>query len=165
MLTVEQTRNIIFIVASDPEASKSIESNIDAIVPAFLGIAGGIRNVGYLVLDAVDRVVLGDQHDPEYGKYANRACGGIADAASNALWRAIKNRDARVRDLKSAQSVHRILLANYHVAVRIDMQDGQSHVIDWHETLDADNPMLFESPAKWERGEGGIPFKSFRGWK
>lgn len=162
MLTLEEAKNLVAVVAGDPEATKRIDSNIDAIIPASWGIAGGLRNAGYVALGMVSLGSLGDPTDPEY---ANRVCTGISDAASSALNRAIAKKDARVRRLKAAVPISRVLNSIDHTAVQIDLDDGQRHVIDWHATLDAVNPMMFDSPAKWVRGEGGVPLKDFRGWK
>lgn len=162
MITVEEAKNLVVVVSTDPEASKRIDSNIDGIVPASWGIAGGLRNAGYV---ALGMITLGKLGDPTDAEYANRVCTGISDAASAAINKAITRQDARVRTIKIAMPVSRILNGTDHTAVQIDVLDGQQHVIDWHATLDAGNPMMFESPAKWVLGQGGIPLSDFHGWK
>lgn len=162
MLTVEDAKNIAATVSADPEASKRIDSSIDAIVPASWGIAGGLRNAGYV---AMGMVTFGKYADPTEPEFANRVCTGISDAASSALNKAIAKGDPRLRNLKGVVPISRILNGTDHTAVQIEMQDGQQHVFDWHATLDADNPMIFSSPAQWVKGEGGIPLKNFSGLK
>lgn len=162
MLTVDQASSITGVVATDPEASKRIDSNLDALIPAGWGIAGGLRNAGYVALGMVTFGKYGDPTEPEY---ANRVCTGISDAASSALNRAVAQQDARVRNLKGAAPISRVLNGTDHTAVQVEMRDGQKHVFDWHATLDAENPLLFRSPALWVKGEAGTPLKEFRGWK
>jgi hypothetical protein len=162
VLTVEQAKSVAAVVAIDPEASNRIDSDIDSLVPASWGIAGGLRNAGYVALGMVS---LGKYGDPTDAEYANRVCTGISDAASAAINKAVGRKDARLRTIKSAVPISRVLNGTDHTAVQVDVLDGQQHVFDWHATLDAENPMIFASPAKWIRGEGGIPLKEFRGWK
>lgn len=162
MLEFVEAVAIADIVANDPEASKRIDSNIDAIVPASWGIAGSIRNWGYVALFMGTFGKYGDASEPEF---ANRVCTGISNAASDALTRARRRNDARVRRLVSAEPVSRVRDGTDHTAVQLKMLDGQDHVVDWHATLDAGNPMLFPSTRQWLNGQGGIPLKEFSGWK
>ena len=162
MLTKAEATDFTAIVAKDPEASKRIDSNLDGLVPASWGIAGGLRNAGYVALGMVTFGKLGDPTEPEY---ANRVCTGISDASSTALNNAVAKDDARVRNLLSAVPISRALNGIDHTAVQVVMRDGQKHVFDWHATLDADNPLLFRSPASWIKGEGGVTLKEFGGWK
>ena len=162
MLTIDDATHIAAIVSVDAEASKRIDSNIDGLIPASWGVSGGLRNAGYVALGMVSFGTLGDPTEPEY---ANRVCTGISDAASAAINRAIAAKDARLRNVNGAVPVGRVLGGVDHTAVQVQMQDGQQHVFDWHATLDAGNPMIFQSPAKWVKGEGGVPLKDFRGWR
>jgi hypothetical protein len=162
MLTVEEATGICGVVASDPESSKRIDSDLDSLVPASWGIAGGLRNAGYVALGMVTFGRYGDPTEPEF---ANRVCTGISDAASLALNRAAARGDARLRNLQGATPVSRILKGVDHTAVQIEMKDGQKHVLDWHATLDAQNPLMFRTPGQWVKGEGGVPRRDFRGWK
>lgn len=162
MLTIGEAKELVAVVAGDVEAARRIDSNIDAIVPASWGLAGGIRNAGYVALGMVSLGTLGDPTHPEY---ANRVCTGISDAASPALNRAVAKKDPRVRRLRASVAISRLLNGVDHTAVQIDLDDGQKHVIDWHATLIVTNPMLFDSPARWARGEGGVVLKDFAGWK
>lgn len=162
MLSKIDARNIADIVAKDPEASKRIASNIDEVIPASWGIAGGIRNAGYVALGIVTFGNYGDPTDPEY---ANRVCTGISDAASAALNKAVKSKIASLRNLIVATPISRELRGVAHTAVQLTMRDGQKHVADWHATLNAENPLLFQSPAKWTKDEGGITLEQFDGWK
>jgi len=162
MLTKEEAKNITEVVAKDPEAKKRIVSNIDGIIPASWGISGGLRNAGYV---ALGMVTLGKYGDPSEPEYANRVCTGISDAATAALNKAVKSKLAKVRNLVEAVAISRTLNGTAHTAVQLSMKDGQKHVFDWHATLDEYNPMLFQKPAKWSKGEGGIPLEDFSGWK
>tara|TARA_B100001105_G_scaffold108244_2_gene86747 strand:- start:957 stop:1508 length:552 start_codon:yes stop_codon:yes gene_type:complete len=162
MLTVEEAENLTSVVAKDPEASKRIDSGIDNFLPAAWGVAGGLRNAGYVALGMVSFGAWGDPTEPAY---ANRVCTGISDAASAALNVAVSKKEARVRRLKGAAPISRVLNGVDHTAVQVSVDDGQQHVFDWHATLDADNPMLFRSPADWVRAKDGVPLKDFSGWK
>lgn len=162
MLTVADAEHITAVVASDAEATKRIESNIDDLIPAAWGIAGGLRNAGYV---ALGMVTLGRYGDPTEPEVANRVCTGISDAAANAIHRAKAKPDPRLRRVKAALPISRVLGGVDHTAVQVEMLDGKAHVFDWHATLDAENPMLFPSAAKWLKGEGGTPLKAFTGWR
>jgi hypothetical protein len=161
VLTVNDAKLIAAVVTADAEASKRIDSNFSGLIPASWGVAGGIRNAGYV---ALGMVTLGQYADPSEPEFANRVCTGISDAATNALNRAIAKADARLRNVKGAVPISRVLNGIDHTAVQIEMRDGQQHVFDWHATLDARNPMLFPSPAQWVKGQGGLPLKDFAGW-
>jgi len=162
MLKVTEAQNITTVVAKDAESKKRIDSNIDEIIPASWGIAGGLRNAGYV---ALGMVTLGYYADPSEPEFANRVCTGISDGASEALNRAVKAKVASVRRLSGATPIDRMLNGVAHTAVQLTMDDRQKHVFDWHATLDAENPMLFKSPAQWIKGEGGVPLKDFSGWR
>jgi len=161
VLTVDEAKSIAKIVSNDPEASKRIDSNIDGIIPASWGIAGGVRNAGYV---ALGMLTFGKYADPTEPEFANRVCTGISDAASNAISKYI-GKKPELRNVASVNPISRILNGVDHTAVQIAMQDGQLHVFDWHATLDADNPLIFQSPSAWLKGAGGIPLKNFSGWK
>jgi hypothetical protein len=65
VLTVEQAKSVAAVVAIDPEASNRIDSDIDSLVPASWGIAGGLRNAGYVALGMVSLGKYGDPTDAE----------------------------------------------------------------------------------------------------
>lgn len=162
MLGRAETDEIAAVVAKDPEASKRTDSNLNAVLPASWGVAGGFRNAGYVALGMVTLGRLGDPTEPEY---ANRVCTGISDASSNALNAAVTKRDARVRNIVQTVPISRVLDGVDHTAVQLVMRDGQKHVFDWHATLEAENPLLFQTPVSWVKGSGGVPPKDFCGWK
>ena len=162
MLSRTEANDFAVIVANDPEASKRIDSNLDGFFPASWGVAGGFRNAGYVALGMAS---LGRHGDPTEPEYANRVCTGISDASSAALNAAVARGDARVRTLVSAVPISRLLDGVDHTAVQVTMRDGQRHVLDWHATLDAENPLLFRTPAGWVKGVGGVALKEFDGWK
>jgi hypothetical protein len=161
MMTKEDAKAIVDVVSTDPEAVKRIDSNIDAIVPASWGIAGGIRNAGYVALNVV---TFGAYADPTEEEFANRVCTGIANATSDAINRAVRAKDARLRRVAAASVVNRTYRGTDHTATSVAMIDGQIHVIDWHATLDQENPMLYRNVHEWSTSSGGIPFKDFSGW-
>ena len=161
MLNHTDAKAIAARVAADPEASKRINSNIDAVIPASWGMAGGLRNAGYVVLGMATGYRMGDPTEPEY---ANRVCTGISDAAVAAINAGVNSRLAPLRRVRQALQVDRDLDGTAHTAVRVEMIDGQCHVFDWHATLDADNPMLFKSVAGWLAGRGGTPLDDFKGF-
>lgn len=161
MLNRTEAQAIAALIAADPEASKRIDSNIEAVIPASWGLAGGLRNAGYVALGMLSLGRLADPSEPEY---ANRVCTGISDAAVAAIHAAVKSRQAALRRVREAQQVDRDLHGVAHTAVRVEMIDGQFHVFDWHATLDADNPMLFKSVAGWLGGQGGTTLADFKGF-
>jgi len=161
MLTVTEAKEITLLVARDAESSKRIDSNIDAIIPASWGIAGGLRNLAYVGLWMGTLGHYGDASEPEF---ANRVCTGISDAASIAINKNVASKEARASRVTKAEPVGRVLNGIDHTAVQVRMSDGQKHIFDWHATLDAANPLLFESPLKWHQGEGGVPLQEFKGW-
>jgi hypothetical protein len=162
MLTRADAQAIVDVVAADPEAVKRIDSNIDGLVPASWGVAGGLRNAGYV---ALNMVTFGGYADPTEKEFADRVCTGIADATSAAINKAVKAKDARLRRVAAAATVDRNHRATAHTATSVTMIDGQIHVIDWHATLDERNPMLYRYVHEWAMDTGGTAFESFTGWE
>ena len=162
MMSKEDAKAIVDVVSSDPEAVKRIDSNIDALIPPSWGLAGGIRNAGYVALNMVTFGAYGDPTDEEF---ANRVCTGIADGTSTAINKAVKAKDARLRRVAGASTVDRSYRGIAHTATSVTMIDGQAHVIDWHATLDEGNPMLYRYIHEWSTNSGGTPFKDFSGWE
>jgi hypothetical protein len=132
MMTRADAQAVVDIVAADPESNRRIDSNIDGLIPASWGVAGGVRNAGYVALYMASFGRFGDPTDVEY---ADRVCTGIADATSKAIDKAVQNRDARVRRVRRAGVVDRTRYGTAHTATSVMMIDGQTHVIDWHATL------------------------------
>ena len=161
MMTRTDAQGVVDIVAADPESNRRIDSNIDGIIPASWGIAGGLRNAGYVALYMAS---FGRFGDPTEVEYADRVCTGIADATSNAINKAVKDRDARVRRVRSAGVVDRARYGTAHPATSVMMVDGQTHVIDWHSTLDQKNPMMYRTLAEWKADVGGVALEAFTGW-
>ena len=77
---------------------------------------------------------------------------------------ALKKKVARLRRVTRAGPVSRVLNGVDHTALQLDMIDGQSHVFDFHATLDADNPMLFKSVKDWLVVKNGVVLKDFTGF-
>ena len=111
MLNHTDAKAIAARVAADPEASKRINSNIDAVIPASWGVAGGLRNAGYVVLGMATGYRLGDPTEPEY---ANRVCTGISDAAVAAINAGVNSRLAPLRRVRQALQVDRDLDGTAH---------------------------------------------------
>ena len=62
-MTVDEAVAVADVVAKDPEASKRIDSNIDGLIPASLGLSGGLRNAGYVALGILSLGHAGDPTD------------------------------------------------------------------------------------------------------
>lgn len=161
MLSRNEARAICAIVASNPEANRRIDSNIDGLIPASWGAAGSIRNLGYVVLGMA---TLGMYADPSDKEFADRVCTGISDATAAAINAAVARKDARVRNVVSAVPISRVFRGVDHTATRVQMLDGQQHVIDWHATLDVANPLLFRTVRDWVNGNAGVTVQDFTGW-
>jgi hypothetical protein len=149
-------------VAADPESAKRIDSDFAALLPASWGIAGGVRNAGYVALYMATFGKYGDASEKEF---ADRVCVGIADATAAAINRAIANKDRRVRRILQATTVDRVLRSVVHTATRIVMNDSQEHVLDWHATLEIKNPLMFRLVSDWTKGLHGVTLEDFQGWK
>jgi hypothetical protein len=152
---------VVDLVGKDSESKKRISSVIDNILPDSWGISGAMRNWGY-VLGGM--ATLGNWGDPSEKEFADRVCTGIADATSLAINKLIKAGDPRMRKFTKAVTVDRTLRSTAHTATGIVMADGSEHVIDWHATLSAENPMLFESVRDWKADKNGITYEEFSGW-
>jgi hypothetical protein len=160
MLFLDDATAIASVVSNDPEASKRISSYVSKVLPDSWGIAGSLRNTGYVL---TNMATLGRYADPTDKATADRVCTGIADAASIAINKAIPKYTMLWRFVSST-TVSRVLHKTSHTATSVLMVDGQSHLFDWHATLSAQDPMLFKTVADWLVGKGGVTLKDFGGF-
>jgi hypothetical protein len=123
-------REVIDIVAQDPESLRRVDSWLKAL-PGALGVSGSIRNLGYIFTG----------QDPSEPAIAAKACTGIADATSSAIARGI---DAgRIPGVARATTIDRQgTLGTFHTATLVTLKDGREFVFDWHATLDPRNPQV-----------------------
>lgn len=162
MLTISDAKSIANVVIRDSESSKRISSDVASMLPSSWGIAGGLRNAGYV---ALGMATLGNYGDPSEAEFADRVCTGISDACSAAINAAVAAKDPSVRRVARATPISRVYRGVDHTAVQIAMIDKQNHVFDWHATLEARNPMLFASTADWLVDKGGVTLDNFRGFR
>jgi hypothetical protein len=151
-LSKNDLQRIIEAVTKDAESMGRIDSNLDGILPDSLGMAGNTRNAGYVLMNTLTGGYAADPSDPEY---ANRVCTGIANATSETIQRQIDQGAKGFENLASATTIDRVVNGTDHTATQVTTKDGQVHVLDWHQTLNADNPMVYQDAEVWKRGDSG----------
>lgn len=161
-MTKVDAESIVNLICNDADSIKRIDSNIDGVLPDSWGISGSLRNWGY-VLGGM--ATFGYWGDPTEEEFADRVCTGIADATSQAINRAIKAVDPKLRSIKKATTVSRNRLGTAHTATVVIMIDDAEHVFDWHATLSAENPLMFRYVRDWKGDKNGETYDGFEGWK
>lgn len=158
MLTRGEADDICAVVAADPECRHRI-SSVLSFIPSSWGIAGGIRNTGYIALELGSGARLFDVTSPEG---AAMVCVGIAEQTARALRRQIGCRAALMR-LGDAGTIDRELRGVAHTATLLQFASSR-YVFDWHATLDLDDPIIHPSVNAFRHGLGGIPRSKFEGF-
>lgn len=153
MLSKMQAGEIISAVLNDPESFKRTKSSL-SFLPSGLGIAGSLRNWGYVI----------SGQDPTEEKIANTVCTGIADATAAAITRAMAAKNSKLGFLKRATVISRVSVGVHHTATQVFTTDGKDYVFDWHATLTLSDPLLYPSGAKFEKAEGSVAYASFNGF-
>lgn len=150
-LTRATAQAIAKVVSSDAECIRRI-APIYNWVPASWGVAGALRNWGY--------VATGE--NPIDPKIANTVCTGIADATSTAINKAVAA--GRLAGVTTAGTIDRTgTMGVFHTATLITLSDGTQAVFDWHATLRTDDPMI-SKVGEWKTSTGGSPLSSFSGF-
>lgn len=135
---------VLELVKNDPEVLKRLESYLDDVLPDSWGIAGSLRNIGYIM-------TLKDPSEPEI---ENKVCTGISRAVAEVIQKQIKAGNPDFINFEMANTVDRdmdtIIGKIAHTATVIKMKNGESFVLDYHHTLNIENPMVFKSVENWE---------------
>lgn len=146
---------IVAAVDNDKE-SKRVMPDTGSILPKSWGASGSIRNMLIIGPGLFNPFYSAPTTDEEA-----YVCTGIANITSAAV------QAAKIASVRGATSISRgkaTGLAIEHTATRIDLTNGRSFVFDWHATLDRDNPLIYGSPAEFEKGRKAVPFKEFSGF-
>lgn len=149
---------VVSAVRNDPECVRRIKS----VIPDLRGYAGSVRNLAYIFSGK-------DSGNP---KVAAEVCTGIAEQTALAINNALRPLDhvgrpekgSAIPDVATANTFDRVHHATYHTATVVSMKDGSRYVFDWHATLNVDNPMVYESPERWQIDKGGVQLKHFSGY-
>jgi hypothetical protein len=153
---------VVKVIDTDPECRWRINSPLSAILPASLGIAGSVRNLGFILSDVVTQRSLSVKPTTAEEELI---CYGIRDAAIEALQKAVKA--SKGGDLLNA--ITKVTYINrdhpaVHAAMSITIAGKDTYVFDWHATLDTKNPMLYPSAAAFDSSTGFVTFSEFTGF-
>jgi hypothetical protein len=171
-MTPQELKNIMDFIKNDPEAIKRTNSYLSEILPDSLGWAGWIRNVRYfapefwmdLNVEGYKKLGLGDKDFvktmDEYNKNLSEEnykfiCGGIAEATAKVINDEIRAGNPLFKNLKDVRPDHRVLNDFYHTATKFTDKEGKTFVLDYHATLNIDNPKVYPSFEDWEKGING----------
>jgi hypothetical protein len=149
-LTKKQAAAIIRCVEADPECVRLINSWLRKVLPDRWGVAGGLRNLGYIA----------SFQDPTDPKVAEMVCVGIAKATAMRIYRYRGKALEGVRGTRLADRKH---LGVDHTATLVEMTDNTAYVFDWHATLNASNPLIGK-PADWQVDDNCVDFDHFEGF-
>jgi hypothetical protein len=147
-LTKEQAAAIIKCVEHDADSLKVINSWLRKVLPDRWGIAGGLRNLGYIMTG----------QDPTDPQVAAMVCIGIAKTTALCIERS----KSKLQGVQGATIVDRVHRGTDHTATQINMHDNTSYVFDWHATLNASNPLIGKV-ADWKIDENCTDFDHFEG--
>jgi len=129
----KKIKDISKLVSKDEKFVESVDSGLKYV--PFIS-SGSVRNFGYFVSGR-------DPGDPETDK---RVCTGISTQAEILINKAIK--DGNLSGVKRATSIERRNQPGredswvWHTAVLVEFDDGSKVVLDWHATLDPQNPKV-----------------------
>ena len=114
---------------------------------------GGARDFGYALCNTLSFDKFCNPADPEFEK---KSCTGISRKAAELINNAIKK--GKLPGVKEAGEITRDPpWRPHHVAVQVEFEDGTTVVLDWHASLDPNNPQV-SSVTEWCGGGcTGIP--------
>jgi len=135
VLSNEQLKSIVDAVTKDAESMRRIDSNLDNILPDAWGLAGSFRNSGYIAEWMATLGYSGDASEPEF---ENRICTGISRQTAEAIKKKIDANAPGFEDIVSVETYDRNVFGTSHTGTKITTSDGQEHVLDWHQTLNAE---------------------------
>jgi hypothetical protein len=150
MLSKQTAQKIVTSVKSDSECVRRIDSWVKKVVPDQWGIAGGVRNLGYLL----------SFQDPSDPAVAAKVCYGIAMATSAR----IEASKGRIREVRRAGLIDRAHRGIEHVGTHVEMQDGTSYVFDWHATLNVEDPLISRA-LDWKEDRNSVLYSQFGGFR
>lgn len=171
-MTPQELKNIMDFIKNDPEAIKRTNSYLSEILPDSLGWTGWLRNVRYfapefwmdLNVEGYKKLGLGDKDfvktmDDYYKNLSDEnyklICGGIAEATAKVIKDEINAGNPLFKNLKDVSPDHRTLDGWDHTATKFTDNEGKTFVLDYHETLNIDNPKVYPSFEDWEKGKNG----------
>jgi len=160
-LQKETVRQIIRVVADDPDCKKRTNSKLRFIDIADSGLAGSVRNTAIGLVYGL----LPDKYDDNFdsGDWSSMAyeysCDGIAEVTSIAI---NKKLDA-IPALKRAYEQGRVKGFS-HTGTLLEMKDDSKYVLDWWKSLNIHCPFVFRFQDFMYKRSDGTPYTSFEGF-
>jgi hypothetical protein len=149
-------RSIIDLINNDPRILDLLDGPMDNILPDSWGLAGSARNIGYIFQGL-------DSSDPEV---AARICVGISNSTAKVVQEQIKLKNPAFSNITGTSTVDRerdvpIIGKVSHTATVISTKDGETYVLDYHHTLNPENPMVYPSIEDWKNETNGQTAEEF----
>ncbi len=163
-MTSKELKDILDFIKKDPEAQSRANSYLAEILPDSLGIAGGIRNLPLWASEFItDKLGFGDTDFAKNLSDENYKliCGGIAEATAKVIQDEIDKGNPLFKSLKSVAPGHRVIDGWDHTATKFTEKNGSTFVLDFHQTLNIDNPLVFPSYEDWEKGKNGKTYEDY----
>jgi hypothetical protein len=156
MIKPEDLKAITDLLKNDPEVVERIDSFLDEILPDSWGWAGNIRNIGFMA----------SLRDPSELETYSKVCTGIAKITSEKIQEEIGKGNPAFSHLKSSTFIDRntswpIIGRVAHTATSVTTKDGETFVLDYHHTLNQENPMIYPSVKDWENETNGQTAKDY----
>ena len=150
MSKASDLKSIVDLIKNDPNFLERLDGPMDEILPDNWGAAGTLRNIGYIFQGL----------DPSEPEVAARVCTGISNASSKLIREQIEAKNPIFSNIKTASTVDRerdypIIGKVHHTATTVTTNDGETYVLDYHHTLNSENPMLYPSIEDWKNETNG----------
>lgn len=118
--------------------------------------AGGVRNV---------KLMLSGKNPHSDSDTYWKVCIGIAETVSSLVNANLKRTPAlwRVRNVGTITRNAGATGKTDHTATTLTMDDGQTHVLDWHATLNVRNPALFRSEQDF-LADKSVTYENWQKW-
>ncbi|WP_370477053.1 hypothetical protein [Tamlana flava] len=165
----KDVKGLIEVIRRDEQSKKYVDSILSYILPDNWGVTGVVRNFRYWLnenalesrtknwtmmgfmseLEAQDMRIKYDLYTEKY------VCTGIARVTSNAINREIELGNPLLKNIQKATDVSRTVNDTAHTATKIITNDGKSFVLDYHQTLNTDNPLIFNTLEDWMNARNG----------
>lgn len=150
-------KEIVYFLQYDSELESRIYGNFYEHYLALLPwgqYTGANRNLTFIMINIF--VPFYDPYDPSEPENARLVCTGISEAVVEG----IKRNPQMAKTLKP-DTVSRNIVAD-HTAVKINIE-GEEIVLDYHKTLDINNPMVFKY-SDWAKGDDdkGVSFENIK---
>ena len=163
-MTSKELKDIIDFIKKDPEAVKRIDS-IWATLPDEFGLAGTFRNTAFQIADFGAQSLA--EKIQEYGSSGypqfsidfsawieKNVCTGIASITSEIIQKEINKGNPLFKNFVKVTDPQRLTGDTHHATVFTD-KNGDTFVLDYHSTLNTDNPMVFKSKEDWDNMVNG----------